>query len=91
MRNHLNAEDASLAIQLYLSANEDVDVIAEKLLKLQEEYFTARSKATMGSVAEKFDVSRETIGNILKRNGIPRHKCSAIVAITKYPAPVKGK
>ncbi len=83
MRNHLSDEDASLAVQLYLSNNEDVEAIITELFKLQEKYTLARQRATIGAVADKFEVCDITMGNILKRRGIPRHKCSARVFVSK--------
>jgi len=83
MKSNLTDHEEKLAIELYLSNNADVDVIVAELWELKEKYSKARKMAQMGSVAEKFEICRETMSSILKRHGIPRCECPDRVVIAK--------
>jgi len=79
----ITKEDEKLVIDLYQSNNEDVDVIIAQLYTLQDKYIVARKRASIGAIAEKLEISRETVKRILERNEISRYECPSRVIITK--------
>ena len=79
----LTNDEELLAVELYQSSSRDVDRISAELWELQGQYNKARKMARIGTIADKFDLTIQTMSKILKQHGVQLYTCPTRVHLTK--------